>query len=114
MASGSPDDMGTQVRKARILRAMSQEQLAVRAGVTRNTVARLERGAKVQAGSRALILRVLDLDESPLASSLSDDEVRREVERRWPGRIGEILSGSTEPPPPRPHDDRPGQTGQTA
>ena len=43
----TPEHLGDEVRRARMARGLSQEELAERLGVSRMTVSRLERGGPV-------------------------------------------------------------------
>lgn len=75
------------MRQERERRGWTHEQLAVAAGVSRNTVSRLEAGRAVQRGSRKLILRALDLNDDPFdLSAIPDEHLVRELERRRIGR----------------------------
>lgn len=73
--------------RERLKRRWSQEKLAVLAGVSRTTVARIEQNRAVQRGSLMLVMGALGLQESRRpAANLSDDELIEELERRTAGR----------------------------
>lgn len=83
---------------------MSQETLAVAAGVTRVTLSKIERGdPKVQQRTLEAVMRaagLADWIETP-GAALSDDELFAELERRRPGSVRWTAHGDTEPPGPR-------------
>lgn len=54
-------EVGARVRRIRIDKPLTQEELAVRAGVSLSVVARLERGGDVRLGSVVSVLRALGL-----------------------------------------------------
>lgn len=113
MARPDPTDIAQLVKLRRLASGLTQEQLARRAGVSLATVRSIETGRVKQPYKQRDVFRALGLevDEEPVSLAyLSDDELVREVERRWPGKIGEILSGR----PPRAPDDPPAETGRTA
>jgi transcriptional regulator with XRE-family HTH domain len=106
-------EAGRTIRAARARMGLTQEQFAVRAGMTRVTLSRVENGEEVQPRTLRAAMEAAGLDAGPTpARSLSDAELVREFERRWPGKISEILSG--DPPRPRPPEDKPDETGQSA
>ena len=73
-------DLGNNVRKARLRRAHSLETVAERAGITRKTLYRVERGdTVVAAGIYARVLQALGL-ENDLASIAADDELGRKLQ----------------------------------
>lgn len=54
-------ELGARLREVRIAFPLTQSQLASRAGVSRRTVANLEKGADVTTGSLISVLRALGL-----------------------------------------------------
>jgi transcriptional regulator with XRE-family HTH domain len=72
--------LGENIRKARLRRAYSSETVAQRAGITRKTLYRVERGdPAVALGIYARVLQALRL-ESDLASIGADDELGRKLQ----------------------------------
>lgn len=57
-------ELGARVRSARIDVPLTQEELALRAGVSLSTVASLERGGDVRLGSFLSVLRALGMLEN--------------------------------------------------
>jgi transcriptional regulator with XRE-family HTH domain len=71
---------GSNIRKARLRRAHSLEALAQRAGITRQTLYRVERGdAAVSIGVYARVLQALRL-ENDLALIAADDALGRKLQ----------------------------------
>lgn len=74
------DALGERLRLARIRRRMSLTELAARVGVTRHTLARLERGdLSSSLGVLARVLAVLGLEED-LDLIAHDDELGRRLQ----------------------------------
>ena len=72
--------LGANLRKARLRRAYSSETVAQRAGITRKTLYRVERGdPAVALGIYARVLQALRL-ESDLALIASDDALGRKLQ----------------------------------
>src|ERR1017187_6079241 len=72
--------LGENIRKARLRRAYSSETVAQRAGITRKTLYRVERGdPAVALGIYARVLQALRL-ENDLASIASDDALGRKLQ----------------------------------
>lgn len=96
--------LGDNIRKARLRRAYSSETLAQRAGITRKTLYRVERGdAAVALGIYAKVLQTLRL-ENDLGSVAADDALGRkpqdaklEPKSRAPKRSTKPGVRSTEP-----------------
>jgi transcriptional regulator with XRE-family HTH domain len=73
-------DLGSNIRKARLRRAHSLETVAERAGITRKTLYRVERGdPAVALGIYARVLQALRL-ENDLASIAADDVLGRKLQ----------------------------------
>jgi transcriptional regulator with XRE-family HTH domain len=73
-------DLGDNIRKARLRRAHSLETVAERAGITRKTLYRVERGdPAVALGIYARVLQALRL-ENDLASIAADDVLGRKLQ----------------------------------
>ena len=73
-------DLGGNIRKARLRRANSQETVAERAGITRKTLSRVERGdPSVALGIYARVLQALRL-ENDLAAIAADDVLGRKLQ----------------------------------
>jgi transcriptional regulator with XRE-family HTH domain len=73
-------DLGANVKKARLRRAYSAETVAQRAGITRKTLYRVERGdPAVSLGIYARVLQALRL-ENDLASIAADDALGRKLQ----------------------------------
>lgn len=89
-------EMGKNLRLARLRRRLSAEQLALRAGISRSTLWMIEKGSPgVAIGAYAQVLFVLGLDNDLLAVG-SDDELGRklqdtqlQVKKRAPKKISE-------------------------
>lgn len=87
--------LGENLKKARLRRAYSAETIAQRAGITRKTLHRVERGdPAVALGIYARVLQALRL-ENDLATIAVDDELGRKLQdanlgpnRRAPKRPG--------------------------
>jgi transcriptional regulator with XRE-family HTH domain len=72
--------VGDNIRKARLRRAHSAETIAQRAGITRKTLYRVERGdPAVALGIYARILQALRL-ENDLAAIAADDALGRKLQ----------------------------------
>jgi len=72
--------LGDNIKKARLRRAYSSETIAQRAGITRKTLYRVERGdPAVALGIYARVLQTLRL-ESDLASIAADDVLGRKLQ----------------------------------
>lgn len=54
-------ELGARIRRARIDYPLSQEELAIRAGVTKRTIANIEHGADTTLSTLASVLRALDM-----------------------------------------------------
>jgi transcriptional regulator with XRE-family HTH domain len=67
--------LGRRVRACRNQRGYSQEQLAIRAGLCRDTIAVIERGEGANLETFFLLLRALDADANALLG-LQDAECR--------------------------------------
>jgi|KBSSwiStaDraftv2_1062776.scaffolds.fasta_scaffold627400_2 transcriptional regulator with XRE-family HTH domain len=73
-------DLGDNIRKARLRRAHSLETVAERAGITRKTLYRVERGdPAVALGIYARVLQALRL-ETDLAAIAADDVLGRKLQ----------------------------------
>lgn len=89
-------EMGRNLRLARLRRRLSAEQLALRAGISRSTLWMIEKGSPAVAiGAYAQVLFVLGLDNDLLAVG-SDDELGRklqdaqlQVKKRAPKKLSE-------------------------
>src|SRR6202050_3114878 len=72
--------VGENIKKARLRRAYSSETVAQRAGITRKTLYRVERGdAAVALGIYARVLQAVRL-ENDLASIAADDALGRKLQ----------------------------------
>src|SRR5258707_14120562 len=72
--------VGENIKKARLRRAYSSETVAQRAGITRKTLYRVERGdPAVSLGIYARVLQALRLDND-LASIAADDALGRKLQ----------------------------------
>lgn len=72
--------IGTGIRRARLRRAYSAETVAQRAGISRSTLTRVERGdAAVALGIYARVLQALGL-EGDLQYIATDDELGRKLQ----------------------------------
>jgi transcriptional regulator with XRE-family HTH domain len=60
------DPIGRRVRDLRLQRALSQEDLAERAGISRGTVVNIERGARVHPSTLRQIARALGVPPTRL------------------------------------------------
>lgn len=81
--------LGTSLREARLRRRLTQELVAERAGMTRPTLRRAERGdPSVSAGSYALILQALGLlndwgnIDDPVGDQLASEQLPKAVRSR--------------------------------
>lgn len=73
-------EVGEKIRKARLRRAYSSETVAQRAGITRKTLYRVERGdPSVALGVYARVLQALRL-ENDLSSIAADDALGRKLQ----------------------------------
>lgn len=98
--------LGENLKKARLRRANSAETVAQRAGITRKTLHRVERGdPAVALGIYARVLQALRL-ENDLATIALDDELGRKLQdaslgpkRRAPKRPGRAENPSAVPKP---------------
>jgi transcriptional regulator with XRE-family HTH domain len=73
-------ELGGNIRLARLRRLLPATLVAARAGVARETLARIERGSpNVSAGHYAAVLFVLGLDKD-LARVARDDELGRKLQ----------------------------------
>lgn len=107
--------VGSEVSRQRLRRGWSQEKLAVEAGVSRNTVARIEQDRPVQRGSLSLVLTKLGIQELQRpGGDLSDEELVAEVERRYPGLMDRVIrsQSSTSPPSSEERRESLGRTGE--
>jgi transcriptional regulator with XRE-family HTH domain len=74
--------LGEAINTARKLRELTQNELAIRAGVTRQSVSAIEKGAPSKTETLISILFVLGLDQQFLDSiSLENDEVGLRISR---------------------------------
>jgi transcriptional regulator with XRE-family HTH domain len=80
--------LGARLKEARVLRRMPMELVAERAGTTRSTLYRIERGdPNVRIGSYMLVLQALGLlkgfaeIEDELGDQLSTDQLPKRVRR---------------------------------
>lgn len=98
--------LGENLKKARLRRAYSAEIIAQRAGITRKTLHRVERGdPAVALGIYARVLQALRL-ENDLATIALDDELGRKLQdaslgpsRRAPRRPSRTATPSDGPKP---------------
>jgi transcriptional regulator with XRE-family HTH domain len=73
--------MGEQIKLARLRRKLSSELLAERAGISRQTLNSIERGASTVAiGSYAAVLHALNNMDSDLLLIAKDDELGRKLQ----------------------------------
>jgi predicted transcriptional regulator len=73
-------DLGEKIKKARLRRAYSADMVAQRAGISRKTLYRVERGdPAVSIGIYARVLQTLRL-ESDLGAVASDDALGRKLQ----------------------------------
>jgi transcriptional regulator with XRE-family HTH domain len=74
------DALGERLRLARLRRSYSASTLAARAGITRVTLARIEKGDPgTSMGAYVAVLRVLGLQDS-LEGIASDDQLGRKLQ----------------------------------
>ncbi|MBS2101320.1 helix-turn-helix domain-containing protein [Carboxylicivirga linearis] len=74
------NDLGANIKLARLRRKLSTEQVAERAGISRPTLFAIEKGAPtVSIGSYLLVLQVLGLEKDFL-SIARDDELGRKLQ----------------------------------
>ncbi len=72
--------MGEQIKLARLRRKLSSVQVAERAGISRSTLVRLEKGdAGISLGHLINVLRVLGLEKDMLLLA-KDDELGRKLQ----------------------------------
>ncbi len=75
------EQMGEQIKLARLRRKLSSELLAERAGISRQTLNSIERGASTVAiGSYAAVLHALNNMDSDLLLIAKDDELGRKLQ----------------------------------
>lgn len=75
-------EFGENVKVARKLRKLTQQDIADRAGISRQTVSKLEKGDAVSSDTLFSILYVIGLSESCISSvSLERDEVGARLAR---------------------------------
>ncbi len=68
--------LGDAIKTARKLRSLTQDELAIRAGITRQSVSAIEKGTSSKTETLISILFVLGLDQQFLNSiTLENDEV---------------------------------------
>jgi len=99
--------VGNNIRKARLRRAHSLETVAERAGITRKTLYRVERGdPAVALGIYARVLQALRL-ENDLAAIAGDDVLGRKLQDlnlepklRAPKRRPALAAATEQPEPP--------------
>jgi transcriptional regulator with XRE-family HTH domain len=73
--------MGEQIKLARLRRKLSSELVAERAGISRQTLNSIERGASTVAiGSYAAVLHALNNMDSDLLLVAKDDELGRKLQ----------------------------------
>jgi transcriptional regulator with XRE-family HTH domain len=73
--------MGEQIKLARLRRKLSSELVAERAGISRQTLNSIERGASTVAiGSYAAVLHALNNMDSDLLLIAKDDELGRKLQ----------------------------------
>lgn len=79
-------EVGEQLRARRQALGLNQEQLAVRAGISKATLAKIENGGTERAYRRRDVERALDEIEALFAKPvLTDDDLLQEFERWFPG-----------------------------
>ena len=75
------EKMGEQIKLARLRRKLSSELVAERAGISRQTLNSIERGASTVAiGSYAAVLHALNNMDSDLLLIAKDDELGRKLQ----------------------------------
>ncbi len=75
------EQMGEQIKLARLRRKLSSELVAERAGISRQTLNSIERGASTVAiGSYAAVLHALNNMDSDLLLIAKDDELGRKLQ----------------------------------
>lgn len=75
------EEMGEQIKLARLRRKLSSELVAERAGISRQTLNSIERGASTVAiGSYAAVLHALNNMDSDLLLIAKDDEFGRKLQ----------------------------------
>ena len=75
------DEMGAQIRLARLRRDLTAELVAERAGVSRTTVWAIEKGSPaVSMGSYAAVLHALNGMDKDLMQIAGDDELGRKLQ----------------------------------
>ncbi len=75
------ETMGEQIKLARLRRKLSSELVAERAGISRQTLNSIERGASTVAiGSYAAVLHALNNLDSDLLLIAKDDELGRKLQ----------------------------------
>ena len=85
-------DLGHRIKLYRIMKELSQQDLADRTGVSKRTISRLEQGGSVQTDSLFKILIALDLGEN--IEMLVPDQTQRpsfyleQSENNKPKRVG--------------------------
>lgn len=80
--------LGEAINTARKLRSLTQDELAIRAGVTRQSVGAIEKGAASKTATLISILFVLGLDQQFLDSiALENDAVGLRISRLQLPRI---------------------------
>jgi transcriptional regulator with XRE-family HTH domain len=104
-------DLGDRLRRARLRRNLSQQQLADRAGLNRTTISEYERGASTSTLTLVQVLRALELLDE-LAAFLPDPgpsplELARTQGRRRQRATGRRGRGESDP------DDGQGEGGPT-
>jgi transcriptional regulator with XRE-family HTH domain len=74
--------LGEAINTARKLRSLTQDELAIRAGITRQSVSAIEKGAASKTETLISILFVLGLDQQFLDSiTLENDDVGLRISR---------------------------------
>ena len=74
------NEMGENIKLARLRRKLSAEQIAERANISRPTLSAIEKGSKtVSIGSYLLVLQVLSLEKDFLLVA-KDDELGRKLQ----------------------------------
>ena len=92
-------DLGRRLREARLRRNLSQQQLAERAGLNRNTISEYERGASTSTLTLVQVLRALELLDE-LAAFIPDPGPSPLELAKRAGRVRQRASGRRGPADP--------------